>query len=106
MFENLTNIVAVNLKIETRPESFHAPIPQSSIKPYETIEVKTAIRKYFPRETVVACRDRFVELLPDEIKHLQLLISYQNIKGKKFYTLYRKTVTGENCTWHFMRPKL
>ena len=106
VFENLTDIVAINLKIEARPESFNAPIPQGSIKPYETIEVKTVIRKSFQREIVVACHDRFVELLPDEMKHLQLLISYQNIKGKYFYTLYRKTPTGENCSWHFKCPKL
>jgi len=110
VFENITDIVVINLKIEAQPKSFNVSIPQGSIKPYETIKVKTFFRKSFPRKTVEACGNgdrRYKELLPDELKHLQLLISYQNIKKwKKFYTLYRKTSIGEICTWHFKRPQL
>jgi len=106
VFENITELVAVDLQLLDAPAILEiSPIPQNSIRPYESVEVKVVARKSFPREVVIACKDRFVELLPEEIGNLKLQISYQNLKGKLFYTKYHRILDKDSNTYHFVRPK-
>jgi len=107
VFENLTNTVAQNLNLHGLPTEFRiAPIPNYSLKPYETREVELVIRKIFPRQTVIDCRDRFTELLPPELKNLRLVVSYQNLKGINFYTKYARNLDYDKCTYHFSKPEI
>lgn len=106
VFENLTSTIAQNLTLQGLPVGFRmASMPNYSLKPYETRETELVIRKTFPRQIVINCQDRFTELLPPELKNLRLVVSYQNLKGIKFYTKYARNLDYDKCTYHFSEPK-
>ena len=71
----------------------------------ETRSLKFKTERDFPKEQVVACRDRFKELLPDELKTAVLFLQYQNDKGITFYTRYERNGDTENSMFHRFRPK-
>ena len=71
----------------------------------ETRNLKFSMEKDFPRETVLACRDRFKELLPNELETTILILRYENEKGITFYTRYERNGDVENSTFHRFRPK-
>ena len=84
------------------------PIPELEpphVNTMETRNLKFSMEKDFPRETVLACRDRFKELLPNELETTILILRYENEKGITFYTRYERNGDVENSTFHRFRPK-
>ena len=43
---------------------------------------------------------------PIECKEFKIVLCYENEMGKSFYTLFKKDVTGEFCTFHKKKPKV
>jgi len=85
------------------------PVPRLEpphVNATETRSLEFKIEKEFPREQVIACRDRFKELLPAELKTVALILKYQNDKGITFYTRYELNGETENSTFHRFRPRL
>ena len=70
------------------------------------IELRLDVKREYPRDVVEAAgHNRFVKLLPEELASFQCRVSYKNAAGCRFYSLYRKTLDTEQCSFHFWRPK-
>ena len=71
----------------------------------ETRTIDFKIEKEFPYAEVVACQDRFKELLPAELREVILVLQYQNAAGITFYTRYERKGDTEISTFHRFRPR-
>jgi hypothetical protein len=70
------------------------------------IELRLDVKREYLRDVVEAAgHDRFVQLLPEELASFRCRISYKNAAGCRFYSLYRKTLDKEQCSFHFWKPK-
>jgi hypothetical protein len=106
---NSTPFNALNVTFIWPDPSRRLPVPQLEpphVNATETRSLGFKIEKEFSREEVVACRDRFKELLPAELKTISLILRYHNDKGIAFYTRYERNGDVENSTFHRFKPKL
>lgn len=104
---NLTNHPALEVSF-IWPQSDRRPLihnPETPhVNPTETRTYEIVFAKEYPQDQVVACRDRFAELLPEELRSFILIIKYKNDKGIQFFTRYERKENEESCTFHRMKP--
>jgi len=106
---NLTAFPALNVTFVWPDSARQLPVAQLDPPHLNAMETKTLefkIAKAFPREDVIACRDRFKELLPVELRRIAVVLQYQNDRGSAFYTRYEKTDATETSTFHRIKPKI
>lgn len=58
--------------------------PQRHICGLETQQLTIEVEQEHKREVVLACADRFRDLLPMELRHLKMLLSYEDEGGRHF----------------------
>jgi hypothetical protein len=85
-------------------------LPISNLEPphIDAMQTRTLdfqIEREFPKKAVIACHDRFKELLPSELRSVVLILRYQNDKGISFYTRYERSGDTEKSTFHRFRPE-
>jgi hypothetical protein len=54
------------------------------IRGLETQQIVVETEQEFPREVVKACGNRFQDLLPSELRHLKMVLHYENERGQKY----------------------
>ena len=104
---NLTDFPALDLSFIWPDPMRQLPLPALDpphVGATETKVLEFQIVKEFPREQVVACHDRFKELLPAELQAFVVVLQYQNNKGIRFYTRYERNGETEDCTFHRLKP--
>ena len=73
------------------------------IKPGDTVELKAAYRKY--EEKTGQERTDVGRELPEEFNDLGILLSYQNSKKSRFYTIYDYSRVDNKYSFLKKRPK-
>jgi hypothetical protein len=72
----------------------------------DKIELRLDVKCEYSRDVVEAAgHNRFVKLLPEELASFQCRVSYKNAAECRFYSLYRKSLDNEQCSFHFWKPK-
>jgi len=81
-------------------------IPARHLKALDTMKIPLKLTKLVDWEIVVRSRHNFDELLPPELRTIELILKYKNESGFAFYTYYRKDNDSESCSYHIRKPQL
>lgn len=101
---------AFDLRAEIRPNQKPVrvnEIGQKHLRATDSFKIHLDVQQELPKDDILAARStgREKELGPGELRNLECRLSYKNRWGKRFYTRFRRTETGDVVTYHRWKPR-
>ncbi|MBI4796292.1 MAG: hypothetical protein HY790_10745 [Deltaproteobacteria bacterium] len=106
ILDNLTNNHALELEIIYTGNLPSIALTESHIRGLTRITINQQLKKPVDRDMVIRSRhDFWGELLPEELRNIELCLRYKNEKGVTFYTIYKKENESETNSYSIFKCK-